>query len=669
MDIQVMMETLVTELNAASAAYYNGEPEKMSDAEYDDKINFLASLESRYPEYKVEGTPTGRVGYGSTLSHLEKVEHPEKMLSLDKRYRIGEICDFFSGSFPVIGSLKFDGLTVVLTYQNGVLADCVTRGNGIVGDRIIKAARTFKNLPAVIPFKGKLILRAEAIIRQDKFQRIREENPDKDFKNARNLTSGTVRSFDLNLIAEREVEAHVFEVISAEPAVDDRVPDSVWERDSSARNWVETLGFTCIAYKVLETDAEVQSYRDYVESMRDTYVYGTDGIVFSMDSLEKREKAGKTAKYPLYALAYKFPNKGLVSTVTSITWQAGMFSITPVVHIEPLEFDGVTVSRATAHNLCFVMGKDLHGNICRPPLVKGCQVRIERGGEVIPKIADVFYENAVLEDMEEFCYPKACPECGFPTNSHGVELVCSNPRCAGKLKAKLRTIVSKNALDISGMGNSAIDIFVEKGLICSESDLLHLEEKRDELLSLEGFGEKKVNNLIYQIQQSKEAKLPNVISALCIKGVGIEIARLIAKLMPHGLIDMLSLEKSRYMSMDGIGDVIAENICSFVMNEHGLQYIAELINEGYGATEESGEGLPSSDCLDGLTICITGTLSVPRAEMEEFIRRNGGKATGSVSKKTSYVLVGESAGASKLAKAEEYSIPQVDETFIRSMVH
>lgn len=665
--IQDMMHALVKQLNEASEAYYNGKDEIMSDAEYDDKINFLASLEEKYPEWKEEGTPTERVGYGSTLSYLEKVEHPEKMLSLDKRYNIDEICDFFSGSYPILGSLKFDGLTVVLTYENGVLTDCVTRGNGIVGDRITKAARTFKNVPAVIPFRGKLVLRAEAIIGQEMFRHIKEQNPDKDFKNARNLTSGTVRSFDLNMISERNVTAHVFQVISVIPAEGDFLPDGIFDRDSCTRKWVQTLGFECIEYRILYNAEDVREYMEYVREIRATYGYGTDGIVFTVDSMEAKKKAGETAKYPLYSLAFKFPNKGQVSTVRSITWQAGMFSITPVVHIEPIEFDGVTVSRATAHNLLFVMGKDMQGNICRPPLVKGCKVKIERGGEVIPKIADVFYEDAELEDMEELSYPQTCPECGAATEKKGVELVCTNPFCKGKLKAKLRTIVSKNALDISGMGNSAIDLFVDKEVIRSEADILHLEEKKDMLLQFDGFAEKKVNNLFLQIGKSKNAKLPNVISALCIKGVGIEVARILSTIMPNGLIDLLSLDKSRYMSLDGIGEVLAENICSFVLSENGLHFIAELINAGYGAPDQCDtEG--TSNCLNGMTICITGTLSVPRAEMEDFIRRNGGKATGSVSKKTTYVLVGEAAGASKLSKALECNVPQVDEAFIRSLV-
>lgn len=670
-----LMENLQKQLNEASKAYYNGMPEVMSDAEFDDKLNLLSALENQYPQYKTPESPTVNVGYGSVLKGLEKVKHPKKMLSLDKRYDIEEIVDFFETMFPVVASLKGDGLTVVLTFQNGILTDAVTRGNGETGDRIIKAARTFANLPAVVDFKGKLVFRAEAVITREMFNRILqdyvdihgEDDPGKP-KNPRNLVSGTVRSHDPNVVAQRKVEAYAFELVSVEPADGDTVPDEVYDSDIAGRKWLESLGIECIEYRLLNNGNDIRQYKEYVNALREQgYLYDTDGIVFCTDSVSEKKRLGATAKYPLYALAFKFPNKGQVSNVTGIAWQAGMYSITPVVSVEPIEFEGVRVQKATAHNLNFVLGRDSDGNVVRPPIIPGCQVKIERSGEVIPKISEVFFDTAEVDaDMyNSVSYPLKCPVCGAPTEKRGVELVCSNTHCKGKLKAKIRTMVSKNALNIAGIGDKAIETIVDKGFVKSINDILLLSEHEKELKALEGYGEKKVGRIISEIEKAKQVPLPNVITALCIKGVGLEVARTISSQMSHGLVDILTLQKEQLVSLDGVGEILAENIMNYISDDDCLYYISELINHGYGTVVAKNDRV--SDSLSNMTICITGTLSVGRDVMEEYIRKHSGKPTGSVSGKTTYVVVGDAPGKSKTDKALQLNIPMISEDELRKM--
>lgn len=664
--VKELMQGLYTELKEASRAYYNGREELMPDAVFDDKLSLLASLEQSYPEWKQENSPTEQVGFGGTSDFLEKVKHPSKMLSLDKRYDIEEVADFFDGMYPVVGSLKGDGLTVVLTYEDHILVDAVTRGNGETGERILKAARTFVNVPEWIPFAGKLILRAEAVITRQEFERIVSEGGE--YKNARNLASGTVRNLDPNVVATRHVEAHVFELVEIHPSVEDVIPEAIQVSDVAQREWLHwSQGFSCINYKLLKDKSEVIEYYKCVEDLRESYRYGTDGIVFCTDSLEKKTELGSTSKYPLYALAYKFPNKGQVTAVNSISWQAGMYSLTPVVSVDQIDFDGVSVQKATAHNLAFVLGRDAKGSVVRPPIVPGCSVKIERGGEVIPKIAEVFFEGTEVSDYEEADYPKNCPVCGAPTKVSGVELVCTNSNCTGKLKAKLRTAVSRDALNITGIGTKAIDMLISKGFVKQMADLLELEQFRSDIIRQDGYGEKKADKMIEEIEKAKQMPLANVIAALCIRGVGLEVARQITALMPNGLIDILSLEREDLLQIDGVGEVIADNIQDYLQNEDNVWFIASLIQNEFGTKVVTEKA--QSEKLAGLSICITGTLSVDRNTMENFIRQHGGKPTGSVSGKTSYVVIGDSPGASKVTKAQKLGVAMISEDELRNLIN
>lgn len=665
--IQDLMEGLYTSLKEASRAYYNGLDEVMDDAEYDDKINLLASLERQYPEYRKEDSPTVTVGYGGITGTLDKVIHPQKMLSLDKRYSMDEIISYFKDMLPIIGSYKADGLTVVMTYEDHVLRDAVTRGDGITGERIIKAARTFSNVPAWIPFSGKLIIRAEAVITEEQFQNINDQL-DIPYKNARNLVSGTVRTLDSNVVAQRNVQAYVFEVIECEPTDNDRLPEAFFDSDYCQRNWVTEQGFECVNYELLNNEEDIMHYYDKVKEYRShKESYGTDGIVFCVDDLQRKLALGVTAKYPLYALAFKFPNKGQVTTVREILWQAGMYSITPVVVTDPIEFDGVTVQKATAHNLAFVQGLNADGRPVKPPIMPGCQIKIERSGEVIPKIAEVFYEGTDIAAYSSVDFPHRCPVCGADTIQKGVDLICTNNHCTGKLKAKLRTMVSRGALNISGIGDKCIDMLIEKQYICTLTDLFSLRERREDLLKEDGYGIKKVDGILREIENAKNTPFPNVIAALCIKGVGVETGRVLVPFMPHGLIDLLNIDYSCLVKADGVGNVLADSILAFVSDMDNINLISTMIHCQIGSNVSMPDHV-TSDALRGKTFCITGTLSSDRNSMEDFIRQHGGKPTGSVSKKTDFVIAGSNPGKSKMNKAEEYGITVITEDDLYSML-
>lgn len=791
--VNELMESITKELLSVSRSYYNGVESGMTDAVYDDRLSLLASLERKYPEYKHANSPTEKVGYGPISNSLEKVNHPKKLLSLDKRYDINEITDYFKGKYPVVGSLKADGLTIGITYRNGslkgseaLLMDAVTRGDGEVGERVLNQVRA-TNVPTTIPFRGELVIRCEAVIPVATFNKINSLLADENkFKTCRNMAAGSIRNLDPNIVAKRGIVLKGFELVSVKgectnedtyyiyqmtddllsyglkffdydfwikqgekPTIDryelvykgkydgqglekiyqllnvgkkpegykgtslsvsdvviierwvdgkpdrkacfvdsfgfkqledfgdpdvtdnissDCIPQDVLTSDYAQRQWLQSLGFDMVDYKLLNSPEEIIEYRDYVSGLRETgYEYDTDGIVYCVDSIPLKKSMGTTAKHPLSALAFKFPNKGQTSEVLSITWQQGMFSLTPVVTISPVEFDGVTVTRATAHNLNFILGKSAEGNVVRPPILPGCQVRIERGGEVIPKISDVFYTDKSVEDTAiAELYPSVCPVCGHSTFIEGVDLICGNHYCPGKIKACLRAIVARGCLNITGLGEKTIDLLMAHGYIKELFDLFRLRDYRVEMMKLDGLGEKSVDKILDEIEKAKLSPLPNLIASLCIKGVGLEVGRILATKMPNGLPDIFKITKGDLLKLDGIGEVTADNIISYVITNKSAIFIANLIKYGYVGT--MSVVTTRHQPIAGMTFCITGTLSKERTFFEEIIRNYGGKVTSNVSSKTTCLVVGVEPGASKMEKAKEHNVNIITEDGLLRMV-
>jgi NAD-dependent DNA ligase len=778
--IKELMWNLSMELLGASDAYHNGLPEVLEDASFDNKLNLLDCLEKRYPQYKFGGdgselngivSPTEAVG-ANIVSSVEGVKHDKIQRSLDKKYTVNEIVEFIDGNYPVVGSLKADGLTIVSDYKQ-LLVDAVTRGNGIEGDRVLHTIRA-SNTPAAIPFKGRLKIRSEAVIAKEKFNQLVEkmatENVKKP-KSARSLVAGTVRCLNSDVARERGVELHAFELLSIDDVCSYRIFQlpiehklcfrsfKEWEADGLypkaedyrmvyqgmasamnmdnennhidflnelysdlnikkpvdyktrslaisdvivinyiekgknisvayivdgvgfkkilfdcapamnaltsdyfSRKFLESLGFSCIPYVLLNSDDEVKKYVDNVTKLRemDVLEYDIDGIVFSIDSIEKRNSLGYTAHHPLGSISYKFANKGKVSSVEEIKWQSGMFALTPVISIDPpLDFNGVTVTKATAHNLFFLLGKNEKGEIVRPPIKAdgSTEVFIERSGEVIPKITEVYFNP----DSVEFCsldelYPKTCPECHEPTEISGVELKCTNPNCVGKLKAKLRNMVSRNCLDLQGFGEKTIDILVDKGFINSIQDVFSLQEYKNDLINLDGYGTKKVEKLLKEIKLASKAPLHNILASLCIQGVGPEVSRSLVPILTNGLIGLFTVNEEELMAIDGIGEVIARNIKEFT--SVSKNNIISYLYNGLGVTPLKTEDKPAST-LVGKTFVVTGTLFEDREAVESLIRINSGKVTSSVSSKTDYLVVGENPGKSKVAAADLFNVVKI----------
>lgn len=779
--IKELVENLTRELIRAAEAYYNGLPPVMSDASYDNKLNLLYSLEKKYPQYKLANSPTQNVG-ANVISSIERVKHDKKQLSLDKAYSYDEVVEFIGNNYPVVGSYKGDGLTIVLSYEDHLLVDAVTRGNGEEGERVLHAIRV-SDVPQVIPFGGSLKLRCEAIIPKAKFEQIAEVFEERGIKppgSARNLVAGTVRSLNSDVARERGVELKAFELLSIKgicsyriyqlpvehplcfrdfeeweykklyPKADDyqmvyqgtiddvadiedngkrmklldriftilnihlpldykarslSVSDVVvldyqingvnnseayfvnglgfkrldfdfspalnlFTSDYHSRRFLTSQGFTCIPYELLFDKDDVARFMGEVTAIRDDIEYDIDGIVFMVDRENVKKSLSCTATHPLYAIAYKFPNKGKVSTVSEITWQPGMFALTPVVTVDPpLLFDGICVSKATAHNLNFLLGKSDKGEVVRPPIKadRSTEVFIERSGDVIPKITEVYFNSAAVEfeqQLEEL-YPKTCPACGATTEIYGVDLRCTNPNCIGKLKAKLSNMVSRNCLDIRGFGEKTIDVLVDQGFIKSPQDIFTLQEHKAKILLLDGYGEKKVSKLFKEIKATRDVPLHNVIASLCIPFVGLETARNLVPLLSNGLVDLLTLTEDDYLKIDGIGEVIARNIVDFVNSEDRYLILCFLYN-GLGLTSQK-ENIKGTS-LAGKTFVVTGTLFDERSAVETLIRQNGGKVASSVSSKTDFLVVGDKPGKSKLTDAEKYNVATITGDELLSMI-
>lgn len=786
--IKELMYNLSMELLKASEAYYNGMQSGLSDADYDNKLQLLAALERKYPQYKLGGegsglvSPTEQVG-SKPIGSLEKVEFDTKQLSLDKRYSIEEVIDFIGDNYPVTGSYKADGLTIVCDY-NEILKDAVTRGDGFEGFRVLHTVR-YSDVPAAIPFKGKLKVRCEAVIPCNKFQELvneAEEKGEKPPKTARNLVAGTVRCLEPSIARDRGVELHPFELISAdfgdryrvyqlpiedslcfrsyEEWVDHRMvpkaeyynevytgiiePDTdlnennnhlkflndlfrklnldhpgdykarslsvsdvvvldlfengeyisyayfvdglgfkriqfecspayeMLESDFKRRQFLEEQGFSCVPYRLLRCEEEVRQYYEEVTALRESGCldYDIDGIVFAIDNIAKRRELGCTSTHPLYSVAFKYPNKGKVSTVSNITWQSGMFGLTPVITVSPpVSIGGVTISKATAHNLSFLLGKNDQGVIVRPPIRAdgSTEVEILRAGEVIPKIGNVFFNSdcEVIVDYDTL-YPKVC-ECGSPTIVSGVDLLCTNPSCPGKLKARLINMASRDCLDIEGFGEKTVNMLVDKGIVRNLQDIFQIDEYRNEIIQMEGYGPKKVEKLLKEIRATANAPLHKVIASLPIKGVGLETARAISTVLPDGLSDLLSITKDDLREIEGVGDITAANIVEFVAQSKDLIYC--YLYNGIGLASDRKEGESKSNILANKTFVVTGTLFDDRATVEDLIRRNGGRVVSALSRKVDFLVVGENPGKSKLDAAEQHSVEQISGDELLKMIN
>lgn len=635
------MKELIDILNSASKAYYQEDREIMSDFEYDKLYDELTSLE-KSTGIILSSSPTQNVGH-QVLSSLKKVPHESRMLSLDKTKDVNALKSFL-GDHKGILSYKMDGLTVVLTYNNGELAQAVTRGNGEIGEDITHNARFFRNIPLKIDFKEELVLRGEAVISFKDFRIINEDLPPEDkYKNPRNLCSGTVRQLNSEISAKRNVNFIAFALFKAEGK---DFGDDKNERFA----WLESMGFECVERKEVTSDNIEAAVREFEDKIPHN-PYATDGLVLTFSSVEYSESLGTTAKFPRDSIAFKWADELAETHLTDVIWNTSRTGlINPIAVFEPVELEGTTVERASLHNLSIV--ENLKLGI-------GDKITVYKANMIIPQVA----ENITKSDTLKI--PEVCPVCNETAEiislRDGKALKCPNPNCKAQRVSSLEHFVSRDAMNIEGLSEATIEKFISNGFIDNYTDLFRLERYRDDIISMEGFGEKSYNNIISAIDKSKNIPLPNFIYALGINNVGLSNAKLLCKKFNNSLDEIRKADFDSLISIDGFGDVIANSIIKYFSNDENNKLIDEAL-KFITFTDTADENTDLK--LENMTFVVTGDVHIykNRKELQSHIEKLGGKVTGSVSAKTNYLINNDvNSTSSKNKKAKELNIPVISE--------
>lgn len=637
------MKELSAELSEAAKTYYQESREIMSNFEYDRLYDELLALEEE-TGVVLAGSPTQKVGY-EILSELPKEAHEAPMLSLDKTKDVEALKEWL-GSQKGLLSWKLDGLTIVLTYENGELVKAVTRGNGEIGEVITNNARVFANVPLKIAYQGQLILRGEAVIRYSDFARINEEIEDVDarYKNPRNLCSGSVRQLNNEITAQRNVNFEAFMLVKADGVDFSNSRKAQFE-------WLKGQGFDVVEY--LEVTREnlsdcVTAFAEKVQS----YDLPSDGLVLLIDDIAYGESLGRTAKFPRNSIAFKWADEIRETHLREIEWSASRTGlINPVAIFDPVELEGTTVSRASVHNLSIVEGLELG---------IGDQITVYKANMIIPQIAENLTRSGKLE------IPDRCPVCGGATEVRQTtdvkSLYCTNPDCQAKKIKSFALLVSRDALNIDGLSEATLERFIAAGFIHSYRDLFHLEQHRDEIIGMEGFGQKSYDNLQAAVKASSKTTLPRLIYGLGIAGIGLANAKVLCRHFHYDFDAMRQASAEELMEAEGIGAVLAEGWCRYFAEEKNNQAVDGLLAELQ--IEEAPAADPSGQSLAGMTFVITGSVEhfANRKELQELIEARGGKAAGSVTSKTTYLINNDTASASsKNKKARELGIPILSE--------
>lgn len=640
------IKELVDTLNKAAKVYYSGTDEIMSNLEYDRLYDELKALEDE-TGIVLAGSPTHQVGY-ETLSELPKEEHERPMLSLDKTKSVEELAAF-AGTHKSLLSWKLDGLTVVVTYRDGELYKAVTRGNGYVGEVITPNARVFVNLPAKIPYKGELVIRGEAIITYSDFERINRsiEEDENKYKNPRNLCSGSVRQLNNRITAERNVRLIAFALIRA---------DGVDFGNSRQKQfeWLKGQGFEVVEYKIVDETSVADAVEYFSKAITDND-FPSDGLVLLYDDIAYGESLGTTAKFPRNAIAFKWADEMAITRLKCVEWSASRTGlINPVAVFEPVELEGTTVSRASVHNVSIVRELKLGYND---------EIKVYKANMIIPQIAENITGSATIE------IPKVCPACGGPTGikkaNDTESLYCLNPDCQAKHIKRFEHFVSRNALNIDGISSQTLEKFIDRGFIKNYTDLYHLNNYEDEIVGMDGFGRKSYDNIIESVEKSRTVTLDHVIYALGIGGIGLANARLVSRHCNEDPETVADITIEELMSIDGIGDVLAQSFREYFDDVNNRRLYNELLAE----LKLQKEVRDTSSPVAGKTFVITGSVNhfTNRDELKAFIETLGGKTTGSVSAKTDYLINNDvTSNSSKNKKARELGIPVIsEEEFIK----
>lgn len=637
------MKELIRLLNEAAKAYYQESREIMPNYEYDKLYDELTELEKK-TGITLSNSPTIRVGY-EVLSDLPKEKHPKKMLSLDKTKDVGALAAWL-GSQEGVLSWKLDGLTIVLTYEEGKLAKAVTRGNGEIGEVITSNAKTFENLPLAIDFKGQLVLRGEAVISYADFEKINDEITDEGakYKNPRNLCSGSVRQLNNEITAQRHVQFFAFSLVSADGVE--------FKTRNEQFDWLAERGFQVVEHVSVTAETIADAVSAFEAKIADNPV-PSDGLVLSYNDIEYGRSLGETAKFPRDSIAFKWQDEIKETTLREIEWSASRTGlINPVAVFDPVELEGTTVSRASVHNLSVM--RELKLGI-------GDTITVYKANMIIPQIA----ENLTRSNNVEV--PESCPVCGAHTEikaENGVEtLVCPNPACLAKQIKSFTHFVSRDAMNIEGLSEMTIEKLIARGFIKELSDLFHVEEYKQEIVKMEGFGEKSFRNLKNSVEKARNTDLARFLYSLGIPNIGTANARLIARFCENKWERVETLTREELLTVDGIGEIMADAFLAFFADPDKRKMVDDLLKEVH--LDENFE--EQGTALAGKTFVITGSLAhyENRDALKTEIEKAGGKVAGSVSAKTSYLInndINSTSGKNK--KARELGIEIIDENTI-----
>ncbi|MGN8912958.1 NAD-dependent DNA ligase LigA [Anaerofustis butyriciformans] len=658
MDAKKEIEQLTEELLEHNRKYYEEDNPSISDYEYDMLLRKLMKLEEEYPEYKKEYSPTDRVG-GKALDGFEKVKHEYKQLSLANAFSFDELLEFDNRVKKEIENPvytlenKFDGLTIVLTYENGILKTGATRGDGEVGEDVTLNVKTIKTIPLKLNKDVNLTVRGEVLIYKDNFEKInkqREKDGESLFANPRNMAAGSIRQLDSKVAAKRDLDCFIFNL--------EHIDEVELSSHSESLDYLKTLGFKVSEYKKFSNINEIFKALNEKEEERKKLPYETDGAVIKLDNLRDREVLGSTNKNPRWAIAYKFSETKVKTLLKDIIVNVGRTgTLTPVAILEGVNIDGSFVSRATLHNEDYIKDNDIR---------IGDKVIVKKAGEIIPQVVSSVKEERNGEEII-FEMPKTCPVCGHEVvREEGISAIkCVNIDCPAKISREIIHFASRDAMNIDTLGERVLENLIEADLIQDVSDIYRLKDKKEQIEQMEKMGEKSVLNMIEAIEKSKENSLEDLIFALSINLVGKQGAKLLAKEF-KSMDNLMNATYDDLISINEIGDKMANEIIMFFSNEKKISLISKLKSLGVNMEyiNEENEDLK----FEGMTFVLTGTLSkYKRNDVKKIIESYGGKVSSSVSKKTTYVLAGENAG-SKEEKAKTLGIKIISEDDFEKMI-
>ena len=645
-EIKEKIEKLKSSIKSYDRFYYTLNFPEISDEEYDKLMIELIELENKFPEFKTLDSPTQKVG-GEISKKFPTFKHEVQMLSLQNTYDENEVKEFDNRiknflndeKYNYICEFKYDGIALSLHYENGILQNAVTRGDGVFGDDITKNVKTIRSIPFFVNGKKKIEVRGEAFMLKNDFQKLNEErkkNEKKIFMNPRNSTAGSLKLQDSKIVAKRKIRFFSYSLFG----------EISKKTQFENLELLNELKFPVNPnFKVCNTIDEVINFWKEVLSKRQSLQYEIDGIVVKVNSVFQQQKIGTISKSPRWAIAYKFPSNKVETILKNIRLQVGRIgTITPVAELEPILIAGTVVKNASLYNEDYIKKLDIRIGDC---------VIVEKGGDVIPKVSSVVIEKRSKKTIE-FYFPKNCPECNFPLtkNLDEANYYCENLSCSAQIQNSIEHFVSRNAMNIEGFGEAIIETFLQKKIIENIADIYELKNKKNILVDLENFGEKSIRNLLNAIEKSKEKPFEKVLFAIGIRHIGETVAKkLIDKF--SNIDELKNAKLDELIAVKNIGEKIAQSIIIFFSNKENVKLVERLKNLGLNFCAQNNV---EKNIFNNKTFVLTGTLqTLKREDAKNMIEKFGGKVLNSISKNVDYVLVGEDAG-SKLEKAKELNL-------------